>query len=378
MTHIPNALLFAMPGGTLYIFIFVMIFLGSFFLFTLYYLSNSTRRKTLPGRILKELVIVLLVWIVVTAILIPVGSQAPLVILFWICFFPFGYFLYLINLYWLIPAYEKKHKKKITYVLEQIPAAIIIAFPFLMIGSALDHYKLSLLIPLFLLAAVASCGISWFIYSRNKDKIKQLLYLRKELGRTTSSLQFLRSQINPHFLFNALNTLYGMALKENAVKTSDGIQRLGDMMRFMLRDNQKEMIPLSGEVSYIKDYIYIQQLRLADSANMKLSVNIREPEVEYAIVPMLLVPFVENAFKHGVRLQEKSWISLELYVEDGVLHFEVRNSMHADFNADTNNTSTGIGLENVKERLSLLYPQKHQLIIQTNQNEHRIQLTITL
>lgn len=380
MIDAQNILLFEMPSGTEWVLIILslLFFLIPLFLIAIYYLSNSKRRSTLFGRILKEFVIVVLIWIVVIGVLIPIGGEAPLILLFWVCLFPFGYFLYLVNLYWLIPAYEKKHKKTVTYALEQVSAVIIMAFPFLMIGSSLDYYKLFLLIALFLLAAGISSGISWLIYSRNKDKINQLLYLKKELGRTTSNLQFLRSQINPHFLFNALNSLYGMAIKENAVRTGDGIQRLGDMMRFMLRDNKKDMIPLSGEVSYLKDYIYIQHLRLADSDNMKMTVNIQEPEKEYTIAPMLLVPFVENAFKHGVRLQEISWISIDLHVEEGILHFEVRNSMHSKVKTDTEKPSTGIGLENVKERLTLLYPDRHHLAITWNEKEYVAYLTLTL
>jgi LytS/YehU family sensor histidine kinase len=327
---------------------------------------------------LKEFIIVLLVWMIVAVLLVGIGKGHPSLILIWICLLPFGYFFYLINLYWLIPAFEKKKKKMAAYIVELIPAAVIPAFPFLLIAANMGYYTFSLLIFSFMITMMASLAVTWFIYLRNKEQIQQLLYLKKELGKSASSLQLLRSQINPHFLFNALNTLYGMAIKENAVKTGDGIQRLGDMMRFMLRNNQKDLILLASEISYLKDYIYIQQLRLAVSENMQLTVNIREPEDEYFIAPMLLIPFVENAFKHGVRLQEKSWISITLHSQDRILHFEVRNSLHSKVNADIEKTSTGIGLENVRERLNLLYPGKHHLVISKHESEYIACLILTL
>lgn len=334
-------------------------------------------KSPLLGKILKEFLLVLAVWLVIFIFLV---AERPnlFVVLLWIAIIPYGYFFFLINLYWLIPLFERKKQKIITYITELVPAVIIIAFPFLIIGMMLHLYSLSSLILLFAAMTIISLGTSWLVYLYNKEQIQQLIHLKKELGKATSNLQSLRSQVNPHFLFNALNTFYGMAIRENALKTSDGIQRLGDMMRFMLQDNQKDQIPLASEIKYLKDYIYIQQLRLAESENIQLTVNINEPSREYFIEPMLLIPFVENAFKHGIRLQEKSWVGIELYCNDGSLTFEVHNSLHPKINNDMERASTGIGLENVKERLKLLYPNKHKLAISENENEYNIHLVLNL
>src|SRR5699024_2873832 len=141
---------------------------------------------------------------------------------------------------------------------------------------------------------------------------------------------------------------------------------------------QKDRIPLGTEIHYLKNYIYIQQLRLAESENIQLTIDIDEPSHEYFIAPMLLIAFVENAFKHGVRLQEKSWIKVSLYEQNKVLHFNVRNSLHLQSNDDTEQNSTGIGLENVRERLNLLYPDKHHLDINKNAGEYIVHLTLNL
>jgi sensor histidine kinase YesM len=379
MMNPQSILLFDMPGRAFYIFIFVIIFLGSLFLISVYYLGNSARRNTLVGRILKEFIVALLVWVMIAALLAGYGKGHGFLILFWVSLVPFGYFLCLINLYWLIPAFEKKKKRISSYVAELVAAALIIAFPFLAIATSLRYERmLGILILYFVVATIASLAITWFIYWRNKEQIRQMLYLKKELGQAASSLQSLRSQINPHFLFNTLNTLYGLAINENAIKTGDGIQRLGDMMRFMLQDNQKDLIALASEVSYLRNYIYIQQLRVAASDNMQLTVDIQEPEEEYLVAPLLLISFVENAFKHGVRLQERSWISISLYVQNEVLYFEVHNSIHAQSKEATGKNDTGIGLENVRERLNLLYPGKHHLAISEDEGGYGICLTLNL
>jgi LytS/YehU family sensor histidine kinase len=189
-------------------------------------------------------------------------------------------------------------------------------------------------------------------------------------------LQFLRSQINPHFLFNALNTLYGTALKENAEQTAEGIQKLGDMMRFMLHENNLDFIPMYKEIEYLKNYIVLQKLRIQSSPGILIEDNIDEARCNRNIAPMLLIPFVENAFKHGISLKEKSWITIKLECTNAIICFEVRNSIHKRFEADTEKDKSGIGLKNVAERLKLLYPARHELNVSEDKNEFIAKLII--
>jgi hypothetical protein len=230
--------------------------------------------------------------------------------------------------------------------------------------------------------AIISCNIllviplAWGVsYSRLSRK-NEVLNLEKALGRSSANLDFLRSQINPHFLFNALNTLYGTALQENAPRTSEGVQKLGDMMRFMLHENNQEKIELDKEVGYLQNYIALQKLRTQASPDIKIEVNINEANCEHDIAPMLLIPFVENAFKHGISLRNRSWIVVSLSCDKDHIYFDAYNSVHLKPDNDPEKHSLGIGLANVRNRLQLLYPGRHELSIRETASEFFVHLTI--
>lgn len=206
---------------------------------------------------------------------------------------------------------------------------------------------------------------------------KEKRQLTELFTRKTAELSSLRSQINPHFLFNALNTLYSVSLKENAEKTADGIQKLGDMMRFMLNENNQDRIPLSKEIEYLQNYIEIQQMRIAESDNIEIKVNIQPTEREIFIAPMLLNPFIENAFKHGISFRNPSWIYITLTTDDTKLYFKVHNSLHGKSEIDPEKDNNGIGLENVKKRLELIYKNRYSLDIQQSEQDFFISLTVT-
>jgi LytS/YehU family sensor histidine kinase len=176
-----------------------------------------------------------------------------------------------------------------------------------------------------------------------------------------------------------LNTLYASALIENAEKTSDGIQKLGDMMRFMLHENQLPSIPLSREIDYLKNYLDLQLLRFGSQSNLDLDIQLNDATCQGEIAPMLIIPFVENAFKHGISTKEKSWIRLNLRCIAGSVHLDLVNSVHPE--KPTNEKSSeesGIGLENVKKRLEILYPEKHQLNIISNDSDFFVHLSVQI
>lgn len=218
--------------------------------------------------------------------------------------------------------------------------------------------------------------LTWWYYQSNKDSILQLRVVQKQLVRSKADLQFLRSQINPHFLFNALNTLYGTALQEDAGRTAEGIQRLGDMMRFMLEENNMDFIQMEKEIEYLNHYIVLQKLRLQASPEIIIENNINEQDCHHRIAPMLLIPLVENAFKHGISLNEKSWITIKLSCTATKISFEVRNSIHVKKSGDPEDKRSGIGLNNVLERLKLIYPGKHEIKVNDNGKEFTVQLSI--
>lgn len=220
---------------------------------------------------------------------------------------------------------------------------------------------------------------SWNVYkNRNAIKMEEIQSLKTELGKSDANLNFLKSQINPHFLFNALNTLYGTALQEKAERTGEGIQKLGDMMRFMLQENIEDKIMLSKDIDYLNNYIALQKLRVSTSSDVTIETKIEEQINDLPIAPMLLIPFVENAFKHGISLQSPSHIKITLQSSGNTLYLDVYNSIHHKKDNDPEKLQSGIGLQNVKQRLTLIYPDRHELIIRDNAKEFFIHLTLKL
>lgn len=205
---------------------------------------------------------------------------------------------------------------------------------------------------------------------------KEKILLQTQVVSKVAELSNLRSQINPHFLFNALNTLYSVSLKENAEKTADGIQKLGDMMRFMLNENHQDRIPLSKEIEYLNNYIDIQRMRIDENHHIEIKVNIQNSEREIFIAPMLLNPFVENAFKHGISFRNPSWIFITLTHDAQKLYFKVHNSLHAKQENSPEQENNGIGLENVRKRLELIYPNRYSLDIQASDNDYFVSLIL--
>src|SRR5690606_17505462 len=156
--------------------------------------------------------------------------------------------------------------------------------------------------------------------------------------------------------------------------------QLGDMMRFMLHENQQDHILLIREIAYIKEYIALQKLRIADLPSIQITVELPpEDQIEdQQIAPMLLIPFIENAFKHGISLNKPSWIRIYLSVENDHLRLNVYNSIHTSKESDPDRHNSGIGLKNVRNRLNLLYSDHHQFHIEETNIESFIFLTLQL
>lgn len=223
---------------------------------------------------------------------------------------------------------------------------------------------------------IASLVIAYLRWVLTSEKT----VLQTQVSVKSAELSSLRAQINPHFLFNALNSLYATALKEKGEKTADGIQKLGDMMRFMLHENNRDRIPLDKEVEYLRNYIEIQRMRIDETHNIEIRVNIQEPNRAVYLAPMLLTPFVENAFKHGISLRHPSWIFITLTLDDTRLYFKVHNSRHAKpaeaDRHDPEENQSGVGLDNVRKRLDLIYPGRHQLDIQQSEQDYFVSLML--
>ncbi|MCP9236393.1 sensor histidine kinase [Lewinella sp. JB7] len=200
---------------------------------------------------------------------------------------------------------------------------------------------------------------------------------RKELEnrQLTSELRFLRAQVNPHFLFNTLNNVYFLAVNQSP-QTPEVIAKLSGMMRYMLHESNHATVPLDKEVAYMENYIDLEKMRLNDE--VPIAFEVRGGGAGARIVPLILITFLENAFKHGIsNAGGHSWITVSLVLEGNKLRYDVRNSRVAE-HEKTVSEQSGIGLVNVKRRLKLSYPGKHRLTVNETEEEYAVHLELTL
>ena len=283
-------------------------------------------------------------------------------------------FLVFLNLYWFFPSKGEQNLLKPAKILRLLAITFVCTFPvpfFFGFGITPALFLFFWAFQLFIITP-----LSWLVYQLQKDKILELRGLTKALLKSKTDLQFLRTQINPHFLFNTLNTLYGTALQENAQRTAGGIQKLGDMMRFMLHENNLDFIPMSRETEYLKNYISLQKLRTRSSPEITIEENIQDQKCHHNISPMIFIPLVENAFKHGISLNEKSWIRINLRCDEKNIFFEVCNSIHPRPANDPEDKKSGIGLKNLVDRLKIIYPAKHHITVREDGKEFVVSLAI--
>lgn len=195
-----------------------------------------------------------------------------------------------------------------------------------------------------------------------------------ETRRLESELQSLKSQINPHFLFNSLNTIYGLARRTDNT-TANAVLQLSDILRYVLYECDEEKITLKDEVSFLSQYIEFARLRIHKKGNIHFYVDELQ-EAEQKIAPLIFLPFVENAIKHGLEAINSSSVIVKIYTDGDFVHFRCINNKSVKTNNNSN--SSGIGLKNVKRRLELLYPDKHELNIINNTDTFTVELKILL
>ena len=271
-----------------------------------------------------------------------------------------------VNILFLIPRFLLKRKYR-EYVLGLLLALVVMA----PIHSAVEYYnfynveelkgqvrveRLAFfsLINISLVLALTTglkLGMEWFGQQQRNQEL--------EKERLQSELKFLKSQINPHFLFNTLNNLYALALQKSD-KAPEMILKLAEMMRYLLYESNEKMVPLANEIRCMQNYIELERIRQDERTKINLEINCAENGK--MIAPLLFIPFLENSFKHGVNSNiEAGWINIKLDEKAGELVFEIENNKPAK--PVKRGNENGIGLQNVKRRLELIYPQKHELTI---------------
>jgi hypothetical protein len=220
------------------------------------------------------------------------------------------------------------------------------------------------LVILFLLGSVSTL-LSVSVQTANR--------LRKvENDQLQAELWQLKAQIHPHFLFNTLNSIYALALR-NDERTADTIVKLSEFMRYIIRDAHRDKVPLETEISYMANYVDLQKARLLDAVQIDYQLTGKPGRLQ--IAPLLLFSFIENAFKYGVSPEEDSLIRIHLTIQNDELRLDVSNTKVQISHLEK---STGIGLKNTQERLRLLYPTAHQLTINDSPTHFRVHLMLML
>lgn len=281
------------------------------------------------------------------------------------------------KVYWLIPKYlvPKKYTQYIIFLL-----VIIVVWGYI-IGTLepwIDEHwfhemttkesspVIGIMVMAFIMLITTLLNLSYRWFSQ-LSRIKQI-----ENDRLQLELSLLRNQINPHFFFNTLNNLYALSL-EKSDQTPEVILKLSEMMRYTIYDCKEPTVPITSEIAYLDNFIALQEMRHHQRGKISFEKNITHKRLQ--IAPMVLIVFLENAFKHGFDLLEKdAFLNSNLTVKEQQVFFSVENN----FNPDDQKDSGGIGLENVKRRLSLIYPNTHELQITQTETVFRVELTLQI
>ena len=293
------------------------------------------------------------------------------------------------NIYFLIPKFLLIKKYKLFFILFIVSAisftlllrldTYFIVVPLLYPGEFLKRYYT---VGFFRISYLLSHFVSIYMVVMGAAFIKLLIQWynsrqqNQQLARENleTELKFLKSQIHPHFLFNTLNNLYALTLKKSE-KAPETVLKLSELLDFMLYDCNASKINLNKELQLVKNYIDLEKLRYDDALSVQFDVKGDPSKVE--IAPLLILPLVENCFKHGISEQtDNSWIKISLDVNDSTLLLITENSKSNGTQEDTGGYKEGIGLENVKRRLQLLYPDSHKLEIIKEDNLHSVKLEL--
>ncbi|NML23940.1 histidine kinase [Pseudoflavitalea sp. G-6-1-2] len=269
--------------------------------------------------------------------------------------------IFYLMVYYLYPKYFLKKKVK-TYLLSIVVLCIALAVSSAYIHCAIEgkfEYQnlMAGMIMKFLIAiAVMATGTSFLLITYVvREQRLQSENLRTELG-------FLRSQVSPHFMFNTLNSMVSLARKKSD-KLEPALMELSNLMHYMLYESDEEKVSIQREIDYLQSYIDLQTLRFGH--HVRISFEAEQPPEDFAIEPMLLIPLVENAFKHGVGMIEDPEIIVQLKVIKDEVLLMVQNKFNRQ-GSEAKDKTSGIGLTNLKRRLGLLYPNRHMLNMVSN------------
>ena len=338
---------------------------------------KSLSRRLTKNRVLQHVLFWCLSFLVLLNIL-KVSSDVKQIDLIYTAIFHLPIFLIVyMNLQVLIPRFLEKGKYAIYGFFVLLLIAVGAGFYILLFGNWIDYifrgyyfiayysfWDISIYFAVFLvLTSLLHLARGWF-------RVKEL-----ETEKNETELKALRSQINPHFLFNSLNSIYSLARKNSDVVPEKVVQ-LSDLLRHVIYESNAKTIPLEKEIEMIRNYIDLQNLRTPDSEKieMKIQGDLKEKE----IAPLLFLPFVENSFKHGMKGGgENVFVRIDIQVQKDFLLFDIENSKGKRTDIQENKYN-GVGIENVRKRLELIYPEKYSLKIFDKQDTFKVTLNLKI
>lgn len=206
----------------------------------------------------------------------------------------------------------------------------------------------------------------------NRWWIQEKAHEQARSEKLATELAFLKNQVNPHFFFNTLNNIYSLT-ETDPEQAQQAIHRLSKLMRYLLYETDKPLVPIDREIRFMEDYIELMKMRLSDDIKVEIDFSVSDPVIQ--VPPLLLVPLIENCFKHGVSYEADSWIKISLRDQQGQLVFSTENTAHA--HSREASEKSGLGLENIQRRLKLLFePDQAALTVKTEHNIHFTRLTL--
>ncbi|PRZ00896.1 histidine kinase [Marinilabilia salmonicolor] len=323
------------------------------------------------------------IWILLALFYFTIGSQVSWRkgLLHAIVLTSIQYVVFRVNIKRLMPRYHAKQKNKfrayntiLIVSMALFGVATEMFFNQLFPSMRPDNHSI---IAAFIFHSVLCLIAFWismtkYLEDKQEKNTVEIETLKRE--KAESELKFLKTQVNPHFLFNALNNIYSMAYTGDE-STPEKITMLSDMLRYVLYDCESDYISLYKEIDYINSFLEFQQLKTEKRQNISFNTGMHDEN--YQIAPMLLVTFVENAFKHSKIEKDKSgFVNIELELNAEEFHFSVENSIQAQASGQKTGNAHGIGIENARNRLELLYPKKHKLIIVHDEDKYKVTLKL--
>ena len=309
----------------------------------------------------------------------------------------YGIIFYL-NYLWLVPKFYLQNKKAYYFILAFV-AIVCLYFIYVYINQNIIHNRerdqafaevmkklaerkviprppfRQLQVYYFALISVIITGFSIGLRVIEQHSLSEKKQKELEKEKLNSELAFLKNQVSPHFFFNTLNNIYAL-IEVNSNNAQEAVLKLSKLMRYLLYESEQGETQLDSEIDFMNHYIDLMRLRLFSKVD--LQVDLPTENTNKKVPPLLFIPFIENAFKHGISYREKSFIHISLKMDDDKIVFSCKNSLGKPSEEKPVENHSGIGLENVKKRLNLLFPGEHKLDITQTNNEYNVYLEILI